>query len=160
MVRILAIAAGGALGTLARYVVGRAIPAPLTGFPWRTFSVNVVGSLALGVIITLVTERWPPTRYVRPFAAIGFCGGFTTFSTLMVEVDQRFQYGRPELAIVYLLVSLVAGVLAAAVGVNLARLWGDGVRKPGAIPDPDGLASLAATTGPPPSPTPDERTAP
>ena len=160
MLRILAIAGGGALGTLTRYTVGRAIPAPLAGFPWRTFLVNVVGSLVLGVVITLATERWPPTRYVRPFAAIGFCGGFTTFSTLMVEVDQRAQHGKLGLAAVYLVASLVVGVLAAAVGVTVARLWGNSLREPGSIPDPDSLTTLAAGNGSPPSPTPNKRNAP
>ena len=78
----------------------------------------MVGSFLLGVAVTLVVERWPPTRFVRPFVAIGFCGGFTTFSTMVVEAAQRGQHGRVGLAAVYLAVSLVAGVLAAAVGIG------------------------------------------
>ncbi len=89
-----AIAAGGALGTLARYGTDRALVVPSAGFPWATFAVNVAGSFLLGLIVTLVVERWPPTRFVRPFAAIGFCGGFTTFSTLAVETAQRAQHGQ------------------------------------------------------------------
>ncbi len=119
--RIGAIAAGGALGTLARYGTDRALVADPAGFPWATFTVNVVGSLLVGLIVTLVVERWPPTRYVRPFAAIGFCGGFTTFSTLAVEVAQRSQHGRIGLAAGYLVASLVAGVAAAVLGMALAR---------------------------------------
>ena len=90
----IAIGTGGALGTLARYGVDRGLSGPALGFPWATFAVNIAGSLILGYLIIAVIERWPPTRYVRPFAAIGFCGGFTTFSTLVVEVDQLGQHGR------------------------------------------------------------------
>ena len=87
-----AIAAGGALGTLARYGVDRALAAPPLTFPWSTLWVNVTGSYLLGVVVVLVTERWPPARFVRPFAAIGFCGGFTTFST--IGGDRRRLLGR------------------------------------------------------------------
>jgi len=119
--RIVAIAAGGALGTLARYGVERAVVVSATGFPWATFAVNIAGSLLLGVILTVVAERWPPTRYVRPFAAIGFCGGFTTFSTFTVEAVRRTQLGHPVVAIIYLLASLAAGVAAAGLGILLAH---------------------------------------
>ena len=63
------------------------------GFPWATLTVNVVGSFLLGVVVTLVVERWPGDRFLRPLVAVGFCGGFTTFSTLAVEIDQRIQHG-------------------------------------------------------------------
>ena len=144
-VRLVAIAAGGSLGTLARYGVERAIvPSPL-GFPWATFAVNVTGSLLVALVVTLVVERWPPTRYVRPFAAIGFCGGFTTFSTLMVELVQQGQHGRGGSAAVYLIASLVVGLAAAALGMALARgrlLPGAGA---GPLPDPDDVDPLEAS---------------
>lgn len=143
--RITAIAGGGALGTLARYGTERLLTASPDGIPWGTLAVNLSGSFVLGVIITLVTERWPPTRYIRPFAAIGFCGGFTTFSTLMVEVTQRAQHGQGAEAAAYLLVSLVAGVLVAGAGVVLVR--GRSGRAQ-VIPDPDGLDDLGTERGP------------
>ncbi|MGO9028333.1 MAG: fluoride efflux transporter FluC [Acidimicrobiales bacterium] len=160
--RILAIAAGGALGTLARYGVGRAVVVSDTAFPWATFAVNVAGSLALGVIVTLATERWPPTRFVRPFAAIGFCGGFTTFSTLMVESMRRAELGSVGLAALYLAVSLAAGTAAAAAGVLMARGRGGGQRG-GASPDPDSMTTLSgdpagASTPHPPSSAPEGST--
>jgi CrcB protein len=115
---------------------------PALGFPWSTLLVNVAGSLLLGLIVTVVVERWSPTRFVRPFAAIGFCGGFTTFSTLMVELSQRVQHGRIAIAAVYLVVSVVAGLLAVFAGMALAR--GRLVTlSPGSIPDPDDVGGLA-----------------
>jgi CrcB protein len=119
--RILAIAAGGALGTLARYGVARAVVDSVDGFPWATFAVNVSGSFLLGVILTLVTERWPPSRYVRPFAVIGFCGGFTTFSTFTVEAVRRVQLAHPGVGVVYVFASLAAGLAAVGLGVLVAR---------------------------------------
>jgi CrcB protein len=116
-----AIAVGGALGTLARYGVERlAVPAP-DGIPWGTLAVNVVGSFVLGAIVTLVVERWPRDRFLRPLVAVGFCGGFTTFSTLAVEVDQRVQHGHSALAVFYLVVTLAVGFGAALVGITAAR---------------------------------------
>jgi CrcB protein len=141
--RLVAIAVGGSLGTLARYATDRAlVPAPL-GFPWPTFTVNVAGSFVLGLIVTLSVERWPPTRFVRPFAAIGFCGGFTTFSTLAVEAAQRIQHGRAGLAAAYVAASLVAGVLAATAGMALARGRLLPVPRDRPVPDPDDLGSLS-----------------
>jgi fluoride exporter len=140
--RLAAIAVGGSLGTLARYATDRAlVPAPL-GFPWATFAVNVAGSFLLGLIVTLSVERWPPTRFVRPFAAIGFCGGFTTFSTLAVEAAQRVQHDRVGLTVAYVLASLMAGVLAATVGMTLARGRLLPVPRDRPVPDPDDLGSL------------------
>lgn len=134
-----AIALGGALGTAARYGIERAaVPAPL-GFPWATWTVNVLGSFVLGVVVTLVVERWPRDRYLRPLVAVGFCGGFTTFSTLAVEVDQRIQHGRGALAAVYLVATLVAGLVAAFAGITVSRgrlLPSGGT----GLPDPDLLA--------------------
>jgi fluoride exporter len=140
--RVVAIAIGGAVGTLARYGTSRAVPAATLGFPWPTFLVNVTGSMLLGLVVTLLVERWPPTRFLRPFVAIGFCGGFTTFSTMVVEAAQRGQHGRAGLAAAYLVVSLAAGLVAAAVGIGLAR--GQFLPRGGrhAIPDPDDLGLL------------------
>jgi fluoride exporter len=153
--RVAAIAAGGALGTLARYGVSRAVLTPALGFPWSTFAVNVAGSLLLGLIVTLVVERWSPTRFVRPFAAIGFCGGFTTFSTLMVELSQRVQHGRMAVAGLYLAASLVSGVVAAVAGMALARGRLVAPASSGSVPDPDDLGGLAPGRGAAGGPGPD-----
>jgi fluoride exporter len=140
--RIFAIGIGGALGTLARYGADRVLPTGTTDFPWSTFLVNIVGSFVLGAVLTLVVERWSPTRFVRPFAAIGFCGGFTTFSTFAVEIVQRTQHGRIGLAAAYLLLSLVLGFAAATAGIAVVRgrVLGVGIGRN--IPDPDDLGVL------------------
>ncbi len=143
LLRYAAIAVGGAAGTLARYGVDRALVTPDLGFPWATFTVNVIGSFLLGLVIVLVTERWSPTRFVRPLVAVGFCGGFTTFSTLMVDVARRGQHGRIGVALADLVVSLVAGAVAVVLGMAAGRGRFHPLRTDRSIPDPDDLGLLA-----------------
>jgi CrcB protein len=119
---VLVVAAGGALGTLFRYWLNLAFaPATPPAFPWVTLAVNVSGAFLLGLMVTLVVEVWPPTRYVRPFAAIGMLGGFTTFSTLVVETDRLLGSHLAVTAMLYVVGSLVLGVVAVWAGSILAR---------------------------------------
>ena len=78
---LLAVAAGGALGSPARYALEEAFPAPAGAFPAATFAINVSGAFALGLFVIAVIERFPPSRYLRPFVATGLLGAYTTFST-------------------------------------------------------------------------------
>ena len=121
--RVLAtIALGGALGAAARYGVAQAVPVHgAVGFPWATFWTNVSGSLALGAILTLVLERFPPTRYLRPFLATGFLGAFTTYSTFAVETDLLAVHGAIVRAVTYAIGSLIAGFVAVWIGMVGAR---------------------------------------
>ncbi|MDQ6837987.1 MAG: fluoride efflux transporter CrcB [Actinomycetota bacterium] len=116
-------AVGGALGTVARYAVSRALPAGVASFPWATFWTNVSGAFVLGVLLTLILERWPPTRYVRPFAATGFVGAYTTWSTFMVETDELLAHGHAATALAYVGASLVVGLAAVTLGIAVGRLW-------------------------------------
>jgi fluoride exporter len=116
-----AIAAGGALGAPARYEVAQIIHVAKDTFPWATFGTNVSGSFALGFLLILLIERFPPTRYLRPFFAAGFLGAFTTFSTFAVETDLLIKDGHAGLGIAYALSSLAAGFAAVWVGMLCAR---------------------------------------
>lgn len=120
---LFAIGTGGIVGVLARYGIGRAWPAAPGGFPWSTLAINLSGSLLLGVVVTLVIERWPPTRYVRPFAGVGVCGGYTTWSTFMTEVALLVRDHRTIIAVTYVAVTMAAGLAATYAGIGLARLW-------------------------------------
>ena len=117
-----AIAAGGALGVPARYEAAQLIHVAKDTFPWATFWTNVSGSLALGFLLILVIERFPPSRYLRPFFATGFLGAFTTFSTFAVETDLLIKDGHAVLGIAYAIGSLLAGLVAVWAGIHLARL--------------------------------------
>lgn len=117
---VLAVAAGGVVGGCARYGVDQLMPTD-GGFPWGTFVANVAGAFLLAVLLILVLEVWPPTRYVRPFLAVGVLGSFTTFSTLMVDVDQLFVDGNELTAGVYLAASITAGLASTSAGLVIAR---------------------------------------
>jgi CrcB protein len=116
------IALGGVAGTLARYAAGRIGHVAPDSFPWPTFTVNVTGSFALGLLLTLIVERWPPSRYARPFLAIGFLGAYTTFSTFMVETDVLVKDGAVGVAALYLGASLLVGFVAVYGGIVAGRL--------------------------------------
>lgn len=116
-----AIALGGALGAPARYGVAQLIHVAPNSFPWATFWTNISGSFALGLILALLLERFPPSRYLRPFVATGFLGAYTTYSTFAVETVLLAKDGRPGLAVTYAAVSLVAGFVMAWAGIWAAR---------------------------------------
>jgi CrcB protein len=116
-----AIAAGGALGAPARYGVAQIIHVAKDGFPWATFWTNISGSFALGLFLALILQRFPPTRYLRPFVATGFLGAYTTYSTFAVESDLLVKNGHPVIAAGYAAASLAAGFFAVWAGIWAAR---------------------------------------
>ena len=124
-----AIAFGGALGAPARYGVAQLIHAAPGTFPWATFWTNITGSFVLGFVLALLVERFPPTRYLRPFVATGFLGAYTTYSTFAVETDLLIKDGHAAIGVVYTGVSLVAGLAAVWLGIGTA-----GVLPRGAAP--------------------------
>ena len=111
-----AVAAGGALGALARYLVSAAWPHPVAGFPWSTLVINLVGSLLIGVVIAVVGHRAVP----RAFLATGVLGGFTTFSAYAEQGRGLVGDGRPALALAYLLGTVAACLVAVHLGRRLA----------------------------------------
>ncbi len=121
--RVLAAISLGAMpGAAARYGMSRLITVPVGRFPWATFWTNVSGAFVLGLLLVLLIERFPPTRYARAFAGTGFLGAYTTFSTFSVEADLLVKDGHPTTAAFYVAASLVVGVTVAWLGVTTARL--------------------------------------
>jgi CrcB protein len=118
---VLAVSLGGAVGALARWGVGAALPRAPHGFPWATLIVNVTGCLALGALMVLLLEAWPASRYARPFLGVGLLGGYTTFSTYALEARDLLAGGRSAIAVAYLAVSVAAGLAAVWLGIVAAR---------------------------------------
>jgi CrcB protein len=114
-------ALGGALGALARWALAEALPHSPGSWPWATLLVNLVGCLLIGVLLAVLLARFPKSRWMRPFLAVGVLGGFTTYSTFAVDVVRLTGAGRGPLAVAYVVVSVLGGVLAVLVGLLTAR---------------------------------------
>ena len=105
----------GAAGVLARYGISSAFHGD--ALPWATVAINVAGSFLLGF---LVVVPWASGQ-TRTALGVGFLGGFTTFSTFSVQGFLDLEAGRPLRAAIYLGVSVIAGLAAAAAGFYLGR---------------------------------------
>jgi fluoride exporter len=116
-----AVAVGGALGAPARYGISLAVHITPGTFPWGTFWTNLSGSFALGLVMAFLLERFPPSRYLRPFVATGFLGAYTTYSTFAVETDLLVRNGHAAVAAAYAGASLVGGFGAVWIGLSLRR---------------------------------------
>lgn len=116
----LAVALGGAAGSLLRYLVSGLLRSPIPGaLPVGTFLVNLLGSFLIGLCAAWA-ERGAP--WVRPWLMAGFLGGFTTFSAFSLENMRLLRDGHLGTALTYALVSVSAGILLAFAGYSLARL--------------------------------------
>lgn len=116
---------GGFAGANARYVVGSVVGGRVGGaFPYGTFLVNLAGALAIGVILTLLTEVLIADPLWRRLVVVGFLGGFTTFSSYTYEAIALIEQGAWGQALAYIVGSNLLGLAACAAGVILARALG------------------------------------
>ncbi len=113
------IAGGGAIGTLARYGLQQAWPHQPGQFPWATFLVNVSGCLLIGVLMTLIGHLWPRQRLLRPFFGVGVLGGFTTFSTYALDIQQALGATAAATALLYLAGTVLSALLAVWAGTTI-----------------------------------------
>ncbi len=122
MTRLLAVAAGGALGALARYGLTVAVHAMAgRGFPWGTLAANVLGSFAMGLLYVLLLERSAAPPEARALLLTGLLGAFTTFSTFTVETLNLVEAGALGRAAANVVASVALCLLAAWIGMGAAR---------------------------------------
>ena len=114
---ILYIAFGGAIGSVLRYFVGRLFSA---GFPYGTMIVNIFGCLLIGFFYGLFAKYTNINPELRSLLTVGFCGGFTTFSTFMNDCNKLVSLGEYIQMAIYLFVSLVVGFIAVYLG---QKIW-------------------------------------
>lgn len=116
------VALGGALGSVSRFLLGPALQRAFNAtFPVGTLFINILGSLILGFVMRLTVEGVNVTPEARAFIAIGFCGGFTTFSTFSYEAMRLLEDGEGSRAALYILASVLLSLGAAFVGLVAAR---------------------------------------
>ena len=120
----LLVAAGSAVGGCARFAVGGVVARAWGSvFPWGTLVVNVTGCFVIGLFLTLALERLHLDERWRTLVAVGFCGGYTTFSSFAYEVTKLLEGRNYLLAAADVVGSTVAGLAALWCGAALARLW-------------------------------------
>jgi fluoride exporter len=115
-----AIFVGGMVGALARVWISRHL-LPDDRWPWAIFLINVSGAVLLAWSVTRLQERLPQSTYRRPLIGTGFCGAFTTFSTMQVEILTMLDDHDYGLAVGYAAASIAAGYLAIWVTTALVR---------------------------------------
>lgn len=118
---LLAVAAGGAIGSLARYGLTVVLPYSPGQFASATLLANVSGCLLIGVLMAVITESTAPHRLLRPFLGIGVLGGFTTFSTYVADTIGSASAGAYPVAVMYGMGTVVTCLLAVLLGLFVAR---------------------------------------
>jgi len=111
---------GGGLGAMARYFVTTNLAGKLGNFPLGTFAANIFGSFLMGLVVGIIAGR-ASLENVRLFAAVGFLGGFTTFSSFSAETLNLLQGGQIFLSAANILLSVAAGLAACLAGLTLCK---------------------------------------
>ncbi len=127
----LLITLGGAIGTLARYLISVAALPISQSLPWGTIGINILGSFIIGLFgtLTLANGRFPVSEEARLFVMVGLCGGFTTFSSFSLQTLDLLRNGAIVRAFVNIIVSVVLCVCAVAVGHLIAAHFNRGARQ-------------------------------
>ncbi len=121
------VAAGGAVGSVLRYQIGRAVSSlagPTNAFPWGTLAVNIIGSLAMGVLVGWLARPGLNPQSAEPLrllVGVGLLGGFTPFSAFSSELVTMLHRGQAGLAAGYAAASLIAGMAAVIIGLVAAQ---------------------------------------
>jgi CrcB protein len=122
MYSLFLVMAGGAVGSGARFLTGRAATTAFgPGFPWGTLAVNVIGGLLMGALVGVLARAVDGGENWRLLLGVGVLGGFTTFSTFSLDTVTMLQRGDPGLAASYILVSVIGSVAALFAGLALTR---------------------------------------
>jgi CrcB protein len=116
------VAAGGAVGSVARHGLNIGLSKLHDHhFPWGIFTVNVLGSLAMGIVVALFARRWPESDNMRLALTTGLLGGFTTFSAFSYDVVALVEKGETATAAIYALATVVLSILACVIGLWIVR---------------------------------------
>jgi CrcB protein len=119
---ILLVLVGSAAGGSARYVMSLLIQSKNSSlFPWGTFAINLLGCFVIGVVYAIAARNASTGSDMRLLLATGFCGGFTTFSAFAFENLELLKSGQHLAALIYIILSVVLGILAVVLGTYLIK---------------------------------------
>ena len=121
MKHILLVFLGGGIGSAIRYAIGNFFKATSKGFPWGTFSVNIIGSLLIGVFMGLALKNSNFSENQTLLLVTGLCGGFTTFSAFAYENQQFLKEGDLTSFAIYTLGSISLGILSVFLGLVISK---------------------------------------
>ena len=119
MTKLLLVFTGGGLGAVSRFLLTTALAGKLGNFPLGTLAANFFGSFLMGLLVGVLAGRF---ESIRLFVAVGFLGGFTTFSSFSAETLALIQNGQIFAATANVIVSVVAGLLACALGFKIGGI--------------------------------------
>ncbi|MCS4484154.1 fluoride efflux transporter CrcB [Gleimia sp. 6138-11-ORH1] len=120
-INALAVGCGGFIGAVMRYLLSVAFPYK-GGFPWTTFSVNMLGTFLLAFLVEIFAHKVGVSESTSLLLRVGLCGGFTTFSTFSVETLLLVEQGQWSTALIYVLASCLVGLVFAVVGTYAGQL--------------------------------------
>ncbi|MDA8850220.1 fluoride efflux transporter CrcB [Flavobacteriaceae bacterium] len=121
MKQVLLVFVGGGVGSALRYVVGTFLKTVSSGFPWGTFSVNVIGSLLIGIFMGIFLKNSSFSENQTLLLITGFCGGFTTFSAFAYENQVFLKEGDLTNFFIYTLGSIGVGIMAVFLGLFISK---------------------------------------
>jgi fluoride exporter len=122
MKQVFFVGLGGAAGSILRYLTSMiTLKYYSASFPLATFIVNIIGCFLAGLIFGLTTQEAPEAQNLKVLLLTGFCGGFTTFSAFALENIRLMNAGSVSMAVLYTVISIFAGLIAAWIGVALVR---------------------------------------
>ncbi|MDA8847582.1 fluoride efflux transporter CrcB [Flavobacteriaceae bacterium] len=121
MKQVLLVFLGGGIGSALRYAIGRIFNTSSAGYPWGTFSVNIIGSLLIGVFMGIALKNNNLSENQTLLLVTGLCGGFTTFSAFAYENQQFLKEGDLTSFAIYTLGSLSLGILAVFLGLVISK---------------------------------------
>lgn len=123
MIKFLNLIIGGTAGTIARYVLAGAVYRLIgVGFPYGTLVINVSGCFILGILVALAEKKFMLNPDMRILLMVGFCGAFTTFSTLILETDNLLKSGEGLKAFTNIFASVMLGFILFKAGSLLGEL--------------------------------------
>ncbi|MDG1374596.1 MAG: fluoride efflux transporter CrcB [Flavobacteriaceae bacterium] len=121
MKQVLLVFIGGGIGSALRYLVGTFLKTPASGFPWGTFSVNVLGSLIIGVLMGVTLKNSSLSENQTLLLITGLCGGFTTFSAFAYENHVFLKEGDFTSFFIYSIGSIGLGLAAVFLGLSISK---------------------------------------